>query len=233
MRIPKRCVILASGFGTRLYPLTINRAKALLEFRGTPLISHIVNRIPSNIEVFVTTNKKFEASFRQWSKTLARAVNFCVEPVLTEDQSMGAVSSLNYCVTTKNIAEDLLVIAGDNYFESSLSEFISRYDGKTTLVGVYDIGDKSKSSHFGVVELDGIMIANFDEKPAEPKSSLVATACYIFPARILPLLSKFCAGGKKDNLGSFIAYLVANDVVNAYTFTELWFDAGDVDYLLV
>jgi glucose-1-phosphate thymidylyltransferase len=228
-----KCLILASGFGTRLYPLTINRAKALLEFRGTPLVTHIVNRIPNDMEVFVTTNRKFEASFRQWSQTLGRAVTFCVEPVFTEEQSIGAVGSLNYCVATNNIMDDLLVIAGDNYFKSSLSEFISSYDGQTTLVGVYDTGDKNKSSQFGVVGLDGPRITKFDEKPTKPESSLIATACYIFPARIFPLLSQFCYGGKKDNLGSFIAYLIAKDVVHAYTFTELWFDAGNGDYLLV
>jgi glucose-1-phosphate thymidylyltransferase len=228
-----KCLILASGFGTRLYPLTINKAKALLEFKGTPLISHIVNRIPQGMEVIVTTNKKFEASFRQWSETLGKAVTFCVEPVLTEGQSIGAVGSLNYCVTTKQIQDDLLVIAGDNYFESSLCEFVSSYDGQTVLVGVYDTGDKSKNSQFGVVGLDGTRIARFDEKPAEPQSSLVATACYIFPARILPMLSNFCHGGKKDNLGSFIAHLIAADVVNAHIFRELWFDAGNGDYLLV
>ena len=228
-----KCLILASGFGTRLYPLTSNKAKALLEFRGTPLISHIMNLIPNGIDVIVTTNMKFEASFRQWSETLGRAVTFCVEPVLTEEQSIGAVGSLNYCVATKHIQEDVLVIAGDNYFESGLSEFVSSYDGQTTLVGVYDTGDKSKNSQFGVVQLDGARITRFDEKPADPQSSLIATACYIFPARIFPLLSDFCHGGKKDNLGSFIAYLIAKDVVNAHIFTKLWFDAGNGDYLLV
>ena len=185
------------------------------------------------MEVIVTTNKKFEASFRKWAETLGRAITFCVEPVLTEEQSMGAVGSLNYCVTTNNITDDLLVIAGDNYFESGLPEFVSSYDGQTTLVGVYDTGDKSKCRQFGVVALDGIRIAKFAEKPAEPESCLIATACYIFPTRIFPLLSEFCSGGKKDNLGSFISYLIAKDVVHAYTFTDLWFDAGDGDHLLL
>ncbi len=228
-----KCLILASGFGTRLYPLTSNKAKALLEYRGKSIISHLVNRIPGDMEVFVTTNRKFETDFHQWSKTLNRPVTLCVEPVFTEEQSLGAVGSLNYFVTTKNMTHDLLVIAGDNYFESSLTDFISSYDGQTILVGVYDIGDKSKSSQFGVVKLDGRRITIFEEKPTKTESSLIATACYIFPTRIFPLISEFCSCGKKDNLGSFIAYLVAKDVVHAYTFTELWFDAGSSDCLLV
>jgi glucose-1-phosphate thymidylyltransferase len=101
------------------------------------------------------------------------------------------------------------------------------------LVGVYDTGDREKSSKFGVVELDGLKITKFEEKPTEPHSSLIATACYIFPPRIFPLLAQFCSGGKKDNLGSFITYLIAKDVVHAYTFKELWFDAGNGDYQLV
>ena len=180
-----------------------------------------------------TTNSKFAASFREWSETVGRVVTFCVEPVFTEEQSIGAVGSLNYCVATKNITDDLLVIAGDNYFESDISEFISSYDGQTTLVGVYDTRDKKKSSKFGVVRLDGLKITRFDEKPAEPQSSLIATACYIFPPRIFPLLAQFCSSGKKDNLGSFITYLIAKDVVHAYTFKDLWFDAGNGDYQLV
>jgi glucose-1-phosphate thymidylyltransferase len=111
-----KCLILASGFGTRLYPLTINKAKALLKFKGTPLITHIVNRIPTEMEVFVTTNSKFTASFREWSEAVGRVVAFCIEPVFTEEQSIGAVGSLNYCVAINNIMSDLLVIAGDNYF---------------------------------------------------------------------------------------------------------------------
>ena len=224
-----KSLILASGFGTRLYPLTITKAKALLEYKGKALISHVVDKIPQDIDILVNINKKFEADFRRWQDTIGRAVTLCVEPVFTEEQAFGAVGSLDYWIRAKNIGEDLLVIASDNYFEFDLSQFIAAYNGKNTLVAVYDIGDKSKASQYGVVQLDGCKIAGFEEKPAQPKSSLIAIACYILPPRIFPLLFQCCAKGKRDNLGDFIAYLIEIDEVHAYAFSEMWFDMGSID----
>jgi len=224
-----KSLILASGFGTRLYPLTLTKAKALLEYKGKALISYIVDKIPQDIDILVNINKKFEADFRHWQDTIGRAVTLCVEPVCTEEQAFGAVGSLDYWIRAKNIGEDLLVVASDNYFDFDLSQFIAAYNGKNTLVAVYDIGDKSKASQYGVVQLDGCKIAGFEEKPAQPKSSLIAIACYILPPRIFPLLFQCCAKGKRDNLGDFIAYLIEIDEVHAYAFSEMWFDMGSID----
>ena len=224
-----KSLILASGFGTRLYPLTITKAKVLLPFKGKPIISHVVDRIPQNIDILVNTNKKFETDFRHWQNTVNRKVTLCVEPVFSEEQSWGAINSVDYWVRNKNITDDLAVIASDNYFEFDLSKFISSYNGNNVSVAVRDIGDKNKATQFGVVRLEGNRIVEFVEKPAVPKSSLIATACWILPPRIFPILSEFCSEGKKDNLGSFIAYLVGTDEVYAYTFTEQWVDIGSID----
>ncbi|MFC2050057.1 nucleotidyltransferase family protein [Chloroflexota bacterium] len=222
-------LILASGFGTRLYPLTLTRAKALLEYKGKASISHILDKIPQDIDILVNINKKFEADFRRWQDTIGRVVTLCVEPVFTEEQAFGAIGSLDYWIKAENITDDLLVIASDNYFELDLSKFIAAYNGRNTLVAVYDIGDKSKASQYGVVQLDGYRIAGFEEKPAQPKSSLIAVACYILPSRIFPFLFQYCAQKKRDNLGDFIAYLIEKDEVHAYIFTEPWFDIGSIE----
>ena len=223
-----KCLILASGFGTRLYPLTQRKAKALLEYKGKPLISHIIDKIPQDIDILVNINQKFEADFRRWQDTIGRAVTLCVEPVLTEEQAFGAVGSLDYWIRDKNITDDLLVIASDNYFEFDLHEFIAAYTGKRTLAAVCDIGDKSKAGQFGVVRLEGNRIIELVEKPMKPESSLVAIACYIFPPRIFPLLFQGCTEGR-DNLGNFISYLVEIDQVQAYTFSDIWFDIGSLE----
>jgi len=223
-----KCLVLASGFGTRLYPLTQSKAKALLEYKGKPLISHIIDKIPQGIDILVNINQKFEADFRRWQDTVGRGVTLCVEPVLTEEQAFGAVGSLDYWIRDKNITDDLLVIASDNYFELDLSKFIDAYTRKHTLVAVYDIGDKSKAGQFGVVRLEGNRIIELVEKPKKPESSLVAIACYIFPPRIFPLLFQCCTEGR-GNLGDFISYLVEIDQVRAYTFSDVWFDIGSLE----
>jgi len=220
-----KCLILASGFGTRLYPLTQNKAKALLEYKGKPVINHIIDKIPQDIDILVNVNQKFEADFRQWQSKLDRKVTLCVEPISTEEQAFGAIGSIDHWVKAKNITEDLLVVASDNYFEFDLREFIAAYNRKHTLVAVYDIGDKSKAGQYGVVSLEGSRIVELVEKPKKPESSLVAIACYIFPPRVFPLLFRCCAEGR-DNLGNFISYLVEVDGVNAYTFSDRWFDIG-------
>lgn len=221
-----KCLILAGGFGTRLYPLTIYKAKALLEYQGKPVLTHILDRVPDNIDIFVSCNRKFEADFYHWQRGINRQVEICVEDVWADDQKKGAVGSLHFWVSSKNITEDLLVIAGDNYFELDLARFIAAYNGRNALIAVYDIGDRSKASQFGVVQLDRDRIVKFVEKPPHPTSSLVATACYILPPRVLSMLGDYCKLGERDNLGAFIAYLVGKEEVSAYTFTELWFDIG-------
>ncbi|MFC2036131.1 nucleotidyltransferase family protein [Chloroflexota bacterium] len=226
-----KSIILASGFGTRLYPLTINTPKCLLEYKGKPILNHIIDKIPEHVDILVTTNRKFETHFRKWQRTLDREVVLCVEPVLTEEESLGAVGSLTYCITKANILDDILVLAGDNYFEFDLSKFISisTYYGKNALVAIHDIGDISRACQFGVVQLYKQKIVRFDEKPVEPQSTLVATGCYLLPVRIIPLLLQFVRKGEVNNLGNFIAHLANVDDVYTYTFTEPWVDIGSFD----
>jgi len=141
-----KCLILASGFGTRLYPLTLNKAKALLEYRGKPLLTHIVEKIPPNLDILITTNRKFERDFYRWRESVGREVEIGVEDVQTEEQRKGAIGSLAFWIKQKDIKEDLLVLACDNYFEFDLSRFIAAYDGGDTLVAVHDVGDRTKAA---------------------------------------------------------------------------------------
>ena len=221
-----KCLILAGGFGTRLFPLTVNKAKALFDYNGKPILSHLVEMIPRDIDILVSINKRFEDDFQRWQQGIDRQVELCLEEAHNNEQKKGAVSALNLWVKHKGITEDLLVIAGDNYFEFDLSHFITAYNGKSTLVAVHDIGDRDKASHFGVVLLNGNKIAEIKEKPTAPSTSLVSTACYILPPRVFGYLYQYCSEGRRDNLGNFISYLVANDEVYAYIFTEKWFDIG-------
>jgi len=219
------CLILAGGFHNRIHSIVGDKPKALLRLKGKPLITYLVEKIPENIPVLITTNKRFEVDFYRWEINLTRSVEICVENFLSEKEKIGAVSAIDFWIKQKAIDNDLLVLAGDNYFEFDLHRFITAYDGKNTLVAVHDIADKEKAKQFGVVELEKKKIVKFEEKPENPKTSLVSTGCYMFPQRIFPLLAQFC-NKKRDNLGEFIAYLVNQERVGAYIFNELWLDIG-------
>ena len=121
-----KSLILASGFGVRLHPVTTSKPKGLFEYRGKPLIGYIVEKIPQTVEIYVNTNRKFEPHFRIWQKTIKRKVVLCIENVFSEEQSLGAVGSLDRWA--REIDDDLLVIAGDNYFDFVLSEFTLAFD---------------------------------------------------------------------------------------------------------
>jgi glucose-1-phosphate thymidylyltransferase len=222
-----KCLILAGGFGRRVQPVIGDKPKTLLEYLGKPLISHIIDKIPPNIDIFISTNKRYEAGMLRWRETVQRSIEILVEPAQSENQKPGALSSISYWVQNKHISDDLLVIASDNYFEFDLRHFLASYNGQNALVAAYDIGDKEKARNFGVIRLNGYKIVEFNEKPPQPGSSLVATACYIFPPRILNICSNYCLEGKKDLLGDFIAHLVDTDEVFGFPFGEKWFDIGN------
>jgi len=220
---------LASGFGTRLYPLTRDTAKALIEYKGKPLLTHIVERIPHNIDILLVTNRKFESDFLRWQQNMDRRVAIAVEDVWTEKEKKGALGSLTFGIEQESIKEDLLVLASDDYFEFDLSRFIAAYSGDNALVAVHDIGDKKRARQFGVVEVEKGRIVRCEEKPAHPKTSLIGIACYLLPPRLFPVLSRYHHEHPEvDQLGRFITYLVESDTVDAYIFTELWQDTAGV-----
>lgn len=228
-----KCLILAGGFATRLYPLTLNKAKALLEFKGKPVITHIVDRVPLSMDILVSTNKRFEVDFTEWQKTLHRPVEILIERALTDDQKLGAVGAIDFWRKKKNLKEDLIVMAADNYIEFDVTDLMAKFDGWNTLIAVHDVGDKEKACEIGkacqlgLVILEGTRVIRLDEKPPEATSSVIATGIYVLPSRIFPLLSLYCAEKRRDNLGSFINFLLDKEEVQAYPFTQVWADIGD------
>jgi len=219
-----RCLILAGGFGIRAWPLTNQVPKPLLLLSEKPIITYIAEKVPEQMQITVSTNKKFEADFLEWR----RGVNKNIE-IFVEEEKLGALRSIDYLIKEKRVDDHLLVIAGDNFFKFTLSDFIDNYNGKDPLVAVCDINDRAKARDFGVVRLKGRKIVAFEEKPHHPASSLIAIACYILPPTVFRCLSDCCAISK-DNLGNFIAYLVdKRKDIYAYLFKEDWFDIGTID----
>ena len=60
-------LILAAGYATRLYPLTQNKAKPLLEVAGRPMIEWVMDNlapVPDLETIYLVTNNKFAESFK-------------------------------------------------------------------------------------------------------------------------------------------------------------------------
>lgn len=226
--------ILAGGFATRLWPLTEHRAKPLLPIAGKPLLSHIVSQIPANIPVTVSTNAAFGEDMKKWSETIGRRnVTIRVEMTKNDDEKLGTLGATAQWIETEKIKDDILLLTGDNWFGFDMNTFVDQFDGITT-VAAYDIIEKNKASAFGTIVLDhdGKNVTQFEEKPKEPKSSLVSTGASILPASVLPDLLAF-AKIKPDNVGGIFEELLRlKRPVECFRFTEPWFDIGSFETYL-
>ena len=222
-----KALILAGGYATRLWPLTKEKAKPLLLVNGKPMVTHVLDKIPSEIEVFVATNEPFKKDFNAWKKNLHRPVKMIYEKTSNNANKLGAIGAIASFIKENNIKEDLLIIGGDNYFKFEIQDFLANYKGDT-LIAAYNVGSLEKAKRFGVLSVQGNKVVEFAEKPQEPKSTLVNTFCCVFPKSIYPMLFDFVKI-HTDNQGSFIEYLVNKTDVRAYITEEDWFDIGSFD----
>ncbi|MEK7590754.1 MAG: NDP-sugar synthase [Patescibacteria group bacterium] len=225
-----RAFILAGGFATRLWPLTEKRAKPLLPLRGKPILTHLVEKIPADLPVTVSTNAAFEDAFEEWRRDLGRSeTEIVVEGTKHDDEKLGAVGATAEWITRRNIDEDVLLLTGDNYLGFSMEQFLASYHEGTTLLATYDIKDLPKASSFGTVILSpgaSRRILAFEEKPLQPKTTLVSTGCSVLPRSTLPVLLDY-AKGHRDNVGGvFEEFLRQGIPIECFTFHEPWLDIG-------
>jgi len=224
-----RCFILAGGYATRLWPLTEKRAKPLLPLAWVPLLTHLVRRLPHDLPVTVSTNAVFREAFEEWARTLHQsALSIRIEETKSDDDKLGALGALSQWITREGIQDDILLLAGDNYCGFDFETFLAAFRPRTPLLAAVDLGDRAKASAFGTVVLDedGRRVIGFEEKPSEPRSSIVSTGCSVIPARVLPLLIVY-AQRKPDNIGGLFEECLRRNIdVDCRTFRAPWFDIG-------
>jgi glucose-1-phosphate thymidylyltransferase len=235
-------LILAAGYATRLYPLTLNKAKPLLEVAGKPMIEWIVENlkgVPGIKTTYIVTNHKFAADFQAWASGYeAREAHFSFKIIndgsTSDDDKLGAIGDINLAVTREDLtSDDLLIIAGDNLFSESLTRFVEFAKGKEATVAVYDVGSLDAIKKYAGVTLDGEgVIQQFEEKPAKPTSTLAAIALYYYSREVLSLMTTYLAAGNNpDQPGRFLQWLYTRKPVNTFQIKGLWLDIGSKETL--
>ena len=181
------------------------------------------------------TNEKFYGHFIEWAEKSVFDVKIINDGTKSNDDRLGAIGDIDFVIKEEKIGDDLMVIAGDNLFEFDLKAFYDYFWEKSkSVVAIYDLKEKELlANKFGVVELnEEDRIIGFEEKPAEPKTSLTATACYIFSKDDVALLEKCIAENESpDNLGDFIKWLSEKEEVYGFVFKEGWYDIGSKEDL--
>lgn len=233
-------LILAAGYATRLYPLTLNKPKSLLKIGKKLILEHIFGKISELNGIkdcFIVTNQKFFDKFKEWAKNFKfkipiEAIN---DETTSNETRLGAIRDIEFVIKKKNIKDDLLIIGGDNLFEFSLVDFVdfSKQHKPNASLALFDIKDINKARIYGVAKIDSEnLVIDFKEKPSQPESTLIATCIYFFPEQKLGLISKYLSsslGQKSDAPGNSIKWLSETDRVYGFVFGESWYDIGDVE----
>lgn len=224
-----KCIILAAGYATRLYPLTENFPKPLLPVGGKPILDWLIKDIGSAAEEYaVVTNHKFSAVFRDWAAGRPENIRVIDDGTTTNETRLGAVRDIQLAAEP---GADYLVMAGDNMLDFSLAGFLAFAREKDASCVMchpeYDLQKQRKTAIITVDDTD--RITSYEEKPQEPKGSLAVPPFYYYKAADLARIPEALAAGcGYDAPGSFAAWLSGRTPMYAYLMPGKRHDIGDL-----
>ncbi len=229
------CLILAAGYATRLYPLTENFPKPLLEVQGKTILDWLIDDIDSlNVvdEYVVISNHKFVGHFNEWAAKKSQKITVIDDGTESNETRIGAVRDIQFAIDALELDDDMLVIAGDNLLDFSLTEFIRYAKIKnSSCIMRYFEPSREKLKKCGVVEIDkNDLITDMSEKPSEPKSNWCCPPFYYYKRMDARLVQKGIESGcGVDAPGSFIAWLCKQTVVHAMEMPGKRYDIGNLE----
>jgi glucose-1-phosphate thymidylyltransferase len=220
-----------------LHPLTLKTPKPLLQVGQKPMIDHIIDKIqavPQIDGIFVVTNDTFHNNFIEWQS----ARQFKVPCIILNDGSTsnenrrGAVGDIHFAVSQGEIIDDVLILGGDNLFDFDINDMMRTFAQKqASTVALYDCKSLEIASKCGIAETDGCgRIVGFAEKPAQPRTTLIATLIYAIRKEDMTVLNQLIeSGAKLDNAGEFIKQLSQHTEVQTHKYEGYWFDIGTME----
>ncbi|MDA0749289.1 MAG: nucleotidyltransferase family protein [Verrucomicrobia bacterium] len=237
-----KLIVLAAGYATRLYPLTLTRPKPLLEVAGRPMVEHVLGHlmdVPELNEILIVSNDKFHGHFETWAKAYQTSCPSIPVTVINdgstdENNRLGAIGDLVYTLKASAIDEDIIVVAGDNLFSQSIKSFGEFcLEKQAPVLGVYDVGRLEDTKKYSEVHMNaGGQISSFEEKPEEPHSTLIGIALYYYPKAVLPVIRQYVEDGHNaDQPGRMIQWLYPRMPVYTWTLPGLWYDIGSKETL--
>lgn len=229
-----KCLILAAGYATRLYPLTENFPKPLLKVQDKTILDWLVDDIDGAglvDEYIVISNHKFARHFQEWAAGKRQKITVVDDGTSTNETRLGAVCDIRFAVDSLGLTGDMLVIAGDNVLDFSLQHFVRYADAKrTSCVMRFEEPSEERLHKCGVLEIDDSdRIVSMEEKPAQPKSHWVCPPFYYYTAEDAARIPAAIADGcGTDAPGSFIAWLCRHTAVYAMEMPSRRYDIGNL-----
>ena len=230
-----KCLILAAGYATRLYPLTENFPKPLLEVKGKTILDWLVDDIDSSAlvdEYVVISNHKYAHHFEAWAKTKAQKITVVDDGTSTNETRLGAVKDIQYAIDKLSLDDEMLVIAGDNVLDFSLTEFIkyAKAKGASRIMRYFE-PDGKRLLKSGVVTVDeNDKILRMTEKSPTPETNWCCPPFYFYTREDARLVEKgIAAGCGTDAPGSYISWLCTVTPVYAMEMPGKRYDIGNLE----
>ena len=229
-----KAIVLSAGYATRLYPLTKDTPKGLLPIGNKSILDFITDQIetvPEIDEIFIISNHKFFPNFSEWAKVRKTHLKINVLDDGTTDDSnkLGAIGDIWFTIQNGNIDEDVLIVAGDNFFTFPLNDYLEFYRKKqcdTILVSELDRLEDLRRMGNAILDAEDKVIG-MEEKPQEPKSNCAVFASYIYQKETLPLIEQYLKeGNNPDAPGFFPSWLYQRKPIYAYKFVGECYDIG-------
>ena len=230
-----KCLILAAGYATRLYPLTENFPKPLLTVGEKTILDHLIDDIDLSGEIdeyVVISNHKYACHFEDWAKTKAQKITVVDDGTDTNETRLGAVKDIQFAIEKLGLDSDMLVIAGDNVLDFSLTKFISYAKEKnTSCIMRYFEPEHKKLIKCGVVTIDGNdKVLGMTEKSPTPATNWCCPPFYYYTKEDARLVEAgINEGCGTDAPGSFIAWLCTKTAVHAMEMPGSRYDIGNLE----
>ncbi|MCK4284259.1 MAG: nucleotidyltransferase family protein [Candidatus Brocadiae bacterium] len=231
-------ILLAAGYGTRLYPLTKDRPKSLLPVGGRPIIDYLVERLSDAPEVermFLVSNARFVGDFQRWASTCNFPKPVCIysDGSTSNDDRLGAVADIQFVLDQADISDEgAYVLATDNLPRFDLTDIIalSRQKGASAVFAC-PVANPEQLRRVGIAELDDAgRVVGFEEKPQHPKSNLRVPPFYVYTPEAVASVEAYLAEGlNPDAPGHFLEWLVPRCEVWALRPAEGTYDIGTLD----
>ena len=228
-------IILAGGFAKRMWPLTKNRPKQLLDVGGKSMLQHVIESIeriePSRI--ILSVNSFFAPQFQKFIDNYrgSMRLQLYVEPSSKEEEKLGALGALNLLFNDLEISGPVFIAGGDNLSDFDLRRMVTvAEDTGKDVIGLYDVEDVELAKLYGIAHQEGNRIIDFVEKPSNPPSTLAATAYWLLSKPgISSFLEYIDSGGDRDALGNFLVWNVKKNDVRSVAFRGTWYDIGGLE----
>lgn len=232
-----KTIVIAAGYATRLYPLTKNFPKPLLQIGNNTILGRMLDDIDTIPEIdghIIVTNHKFAGIFEGWkNKThYTKPITIIDDWTETNETRLGAVKDLLLAIEKCNVDDDILVVAADNILDFSFNGFVDFFKEKSTsVIMCHYEPELKKLQRTGVIAMDEKMkVLEMQEKPEHPVSNWAVPPFYIYRKEDLPLI-KDCLnhGCGFDAPGNLAHYLCEVTDIHAYKMPGKRFDIGSLD----